>query len=1482
MPSSASRHPARMQVELVVERGELGRRRARPVGAEQRAQLTAQALVLATDLAGHPPDRGTERLQLRRGDPETGHALLLSMPRPAAAPGRNARPAVPICGADPGDLWMNRPIGRCCPQVAPTHARVSPSVRRLPYMRVDLTIRPSDGPDRDVAVVGPPGTRWAELVPLLAASTGAAPAWARWRPLRPDAVLGSRPMIDGAILTDTRPTGEDGSDGPRVEIVGGAGAGEGVRVGREPTTVGRAPASTLVLADPRVSRRHATLAITPTGVTVTDLGSTHGTWVDGRDADPGRPVPFESIVRAGDTFLAVTTPSEAAAATRAGPDGSVLFDRVLRRRPSPDDRIVVLPGALDERQAPRMQWIAAAIPLAAGAALAAVMHSVQLLAFCALSPLAMVVGTIGERVHWRRGRRRTVVQHRRATDAARREIAAALREEARVRRRAHPDPAAVQRIVRSPTGRLWERHRADSDLLEVRIGLGTARSALRVDRGGTDGPAATLGAVPCTLDLRAGAVGVTGPRRVAIARWLLVQLAALVSPADVEFALLVAADGNWTWARWLPHLHGRVATTPAGHDSLVDDLVELAAARRAVTGSPGSAWAGPWLVVMADRPAGDAAARLSALVTGGSSVGLSGVWLVGHAHELPAACVHSVLPADETGVLVRVGSSVVVADLVGRDVAERTARALAPLRDARADPAAVLPERSRLVSLLGEGPPSAADLRARWGRSDGSARTVLGVGATGPVLLDLDRDGPHVLVAGTTGSGKSELLQTIVAGLAALHPPDDITFLLVDYKGGAAFAECADLPHSLGLVTDLDEHLTRRVLASLDSEVRRRERLFAAAGARDLAGYRKGGAVLPRLILVVDEFATLADELPAFVPGLVSIAQRGRSLGLHLVLATQRPAGVVSPEIRANTAIRIALRTTTAADSVDVLDGPDAAAIDRRTPGRACLRIGTTTTVFQTAWAGWPAADTSPPVEVRVVPLDDWRRPLEPATASPVDTDLGRLVRAARGAAHDRAPVRRPWLPPLPTQLPAASLPEPVHPGSVAIGLLDLPREQRQDPLAIDLEAGEALLLVGGPRSGRTTALRTLAHAAARQRPPAALHLHAIDAAGGGLADLAAVPHTGSVASLHDGVELCARLVQRLTEELADRREARSSGRLLPALVLLVDGWEGLVAASEEYDGGRTIERLLGLIRDAAGSATTVAVTGGRGALSPRLAGVVGTRLVLPIGDADACAAAGLDPRTALPRRTPGRAIRTRDGIEAQLATPHPVDPAACGPADPGVTRLRALPRRVALADLPRSPGRLVLGVGGDTAGPLAVDLRTGAGRLVVAGPARSGRSTLLRSVLTQTPPSDALVAAPPRSPVAAVARDLGLDVLEPGDRPPRLPECALLIVDDVEAFTDTPAGDALVEWVHADRSARSVVVAGRADTLAVTFRGLPAELRRSGCGVLLAPGPTDGDVLGVSLPRTRPEPITGRGLLLPDPAWGLGELPLPIQVAAP
>ena len=277
----------------------------------------------------------------------------------------------------------------------------------------------------------------------------------------------------------------------------------------------------------------------------------------------------------------------------------------------------------------------------------------------------------------------------------------------------------------------------------------------------------------------------------------------------------------------------------------------------------------------------------------------------------------------------------VSADGISVELARGLALALAPVRDADARRSEGVADGVTLLDLLDCEEPDGDWVLGRWDAASGLG-AVVGAAAGGSLSVDLRADGPHGLVAGMTGAGKSELLQTLITALAVSHPPNRLAFLLVDYKGGAAFKDCVRLPHTVGLVTDLDAHLTQRALASLNAELQRRERILREAGAKDLADMESQDAdgAPPSLLIVIDEFATLAKEVPDFVDGVVDVAQRGRSLGVHLLLATQRPSGVVSENIRANTNLRIALRVNEAAESSDVIGAPDAARIPRDRPGR--------------------------------------------------------------------------------------------------------------------------------------------------------------------------------------------------------------------------------------------------------------------------------------------------------------------------------------------------------------------------------------------------------------------------------------------------------------------------------------------------------------------------------------------------------------------
>ena len=675
--------------------------------------------------------------------------------------------------------------------------------------------------------------------------------------------------------------------------------------------------------------------------------------------------------------------------------------------------------------------------------------------FALLSPVMLLGSWLSSRRQATRANRSASRRFRRELETFRTSLARAREAEHRRREQVLTDLGEVLRRATQPSTRLWERRPAHEDAMRLRLGSGTVawdppvelpggrRSRGRRGRHG--------GRAPAAVPRRGG----PRPRRGRRHRGRPCRRAG-------------AVHGRW-WCRPRSCTDPPTSTSRSPPSRTVPRPgagrpgcptrampVDAGGTSRPTTRPATGCWRGcsspdrraPTTLLVVDDLAQLTGRRAPAReLLAGHGGPVAGIVLAPTSDRLPASCSVVVELASDLGdgrvrwpARDRVVDEVLVAGL-STDRARDAARALAHLDDPeQADAGAGLPRRVRLLPLLGLSEVTPATVRARWAAA-GSApapATPIGLGEDGPVVLDLHADGPHALVGGTTGSGKSELLRSWVAGMAASTDPDHLVVVLVDYKGGSAFDACARLPHVVGLVTDLDEHLGERALVSLEAELAHRERLLRESGAADLPAYWRDGAPrgpLPRMVVAVDEFATLATELPDFLDALVGIAQRGRSLGVHLVLATQRPRGVVSANVRANTNLRIALRVQDAGDSTDVIDRPDAAALDRTVPGRAYVRRGHgDVALVQTALA------TARPdaARARVVLADlvmgpsSLPRPAAPAPdTSDADgpTDLDRLVAACAEAAADLAPPRRPWLPMLPEQVALDEVLDGRHPG---------------------------------------------------------------------------------------------------------------------------------------------------------------------------------------------------------------------------------------------------------------------------------------------------------------------------------------------------------------------------------------------------------------------------------------------------------------------
>jgi len=917
----------------------------------------------------------------------------------------------------------------------------------------------------------------------------------------------------------------------------------------------------------------------------------------------------------------------------------------------------------------------------------------------------------------------------------------------------------------------------------------------------------------------------------------------------------------------------------------------------------------------------------------GPAVGVYAICLDAEERVLPEEC-RAVVTGDASGLRVQQAENVPVGpirpDVPGLDWCREVASALAPLRPtADADDTAVLPSAVRLLDLLELDPPAPDRIAAGWATRPRSTSAPVGAGLDGPMRLDLVADGPHGLIAGTTGSGKSELLQTVVASFAVANRPDELTFVLVDYKGGSAFAECAALPHTVGMVTDLDAHLVRRALTSLRAELRRREHALATVGARDVDDYlqRRGAdpalPPLPRLVLVIDEFAALVRELPDFVTGLVDIAQRGRSLGIHLVLATQRPSGAVTADIRANTNLRIALRTTDGTESRDIIDVPDAGEIPPRLPGRAYARLGHAAVLpFQSARVGGrrpgPAAGPAAPeiVELRWERLGD---PPQPATVRQdghgAQTDLGALV-AACGEAAVRLGVARtasPWLPPLPPRL---TLDEVGVSGKAVFGLVDLPHQQAREPFCFDLDAAGHLHVVGSARAGRSQTLRSLAYALATAYSCADLHLYGMDFGNGALQALTAFPHTGAVVD-RTQVERLGRLLDRLTGALTARQallgehgvaDLTELRRRVPAadrpahVVVLVDRVEVFDRDFAHHDQGSFVDRMARLLRDGAGAGIHFILAGDRVLGAHRYVATTEDKILLRLNDRADYAGFGVAKATVPEQLPAGRGVRAADGSEVQIALAGG-DPSGAAQAEAlaalgaglrdrdrevptarRAARLEAIPDRLGFDEAweRRPPGTsplwALVGVGGDDLTAVGPDLAV-LPTFAVGGPPRSGRSTALlamaRSLLRAG--SGLVVVSPRPSHLRSLAGndgvvavltdpDVALSTFRDALRQVGQPT-GVVVVDDAEQLVHSELEPDLTALSRGRAGAGwALVVAGDAEALSTGMSGWSAQVRRNRSGALLAPRSVlESELVGARIPH---------GLLGPQPP-GRGHLHL-------
>jgi S-DNA-T family DNA segregation ATPase FtsK/SpoIIIE len=919
----------------------------------------------------------------------------------------------------------------------------------------------------------------------------------------------------------------------------------------------------------------------------------------------------------------------------------------------------------------------------------------------------------------------------------------------------HPDPEELWSVVASY--RLWERRRHDPDFCVARIGLGPQALATTLVAPATKSleelePLSALAlrrfiTTYSALPDMPAAMAVNGfshiyvrgnlERATGLVRAVLAQLVIFHAPDDLIVAACVSSRRQpwWEWLKWLPHaLHpsdtdalGRVRLVAPTVARLEEMLQELVGDRPRLGEKQ---FAGPQIVVVVDG--GDLAGS-EHLLTG---AGLEGVTIIDLTNPPPRALDRAavVLDPDENLVSTTMDGETELGrpDYLGPVEAEMLARQLSPLR---------LPEDGQgeaatnvvlgFTDLMDIGDPTVFDpartwiprpnrerLRVRFGvRPDGSS-----------VELDLkeaaqDGMGPHGLLVGATGSGKSELLRTLVLGLAVRNSPSSLNFVLVDFKGGAAFAKLDRLPHTSAVITNLRDELTLvdRMTESLEGELLRRQELLKRAGnfssLHDYERARASGAQLPEvpaLLIVCDEFSELLSEKQDFIDMFVKIGRIGRALGVHLLLASQKLEEGRLRGLDVHLSYRIGLRTFSAVESRVVLGVGDAYELPSA-PGHGFLKFGTESmTRFRAAYvsgthraakkaaagrargavelrdytSGYAVPDADLTIDLSAaVPADD-----EAVGVSVLDILVDRM--------HGRGtPAHQVWLPPLKESVPLDSLlPLATDTGRgftvpanselhgalrAVVGLQDRPLEQRRDRLVLDLSAGDGhAVVVGGPQSGKSTLLRTLIASLALTHTPLQVQFYCLDFGGGALGALRGLPHVGGVADRRDGSAV-RRTIADVTQVLRDREERFTEHGIdgMPAyrrawheglfgddpygdVFLVVDGW---LTLRNEFDGLE--EKITDLATRGLSYGVHVVASCARWFdLRPGIRDLFGTRLELRLGDhGDSF----LNRKAAVnvPKNAPGRGI-VDTGHQVMIGLPRVDGSARADDLSTGVTQL--------------------------------------------------------------------------------------------------------------------------------------------------------------------------------------------------------------------
>ena len=888
-------------------------------------------------------------------------------------------------------------------------------------------------------------------------------------------------------------------------------------------------------------------------------------------------------------------------------------------------------------------------------------------------------------------------------------------------------------LVESYNHRIYEKTPLHFDFLYYRLGLGKIPTSYDLkygqqERSGKKDALEEEGYalysrhkkipdMPIPANLSHGPVGYIGPRNLVLEQLqlLVMQLATFHSYHDVQFITILPEEEKeqWSWMRWLPHaklqelnVRGFVYNQRT-RDQVLNSLNQILKLRRSqkeeASHKESTLFHPHYVVLVTDEKLILDHIIMEFFTEDPTELGCSLIFVEDVMSSL-SENIQTVINIKDrnTGQLVMEEGVLKETDFrldhfpADYDK-ERIARTLAPLNHLQ-NLKSSIPDSVTFMEMYGAETFEDLQVSSRWKKNAPYKSLAVPIGLRGQddlVQLNLHEKahGPHGLIAGTTGSGKSETIQSYILSLAVNFHPHDVAFLLIDYKGGGMANLFKNLPHLLGTITNLDGVQSMRALASINAEIHRRERLFGEFEVNHINQYQKkfknGEATepLPHLFIISDEFAELKVNQPDFIKKLVSIARVGRSLGVHLILATQKPSGVVDDQIWSNSRFKIALKVADRSDSNEMLHTPDAAEITQT--GRAYLQVGNNEVyeLFQSAWSG---ADYQPEKDDMGIEdhtiylinelgqyeiLNEDLSGLEDADEiKEVPTELDAIVHNIHLLCEEQEipPVPQPWLPPLKERIALEEL-EEVQPAiawaqekslSILLGMADIPQAQKQEAVSINLAKDGHVLLYGSPGTGKTTFLQSVGMDLARKFSPKDLTMYLMDFGTNGLAPLSKLPQVADTMLL-DQTEKISKFVRIMEKELNRRKKLladygvgtlelyrQASGQEEPAIVILLDSYE---AFKEEAYEAELFKLLVRISREGLSIGVHLLMTAGRQSnLRAQLYSNFKHQLSLPQNEAsEVRTIVGSTPLAMTMEDIKGRALMKREEVDViQLALP--------------------------------------------------------------------------------------------------------------------------------------------------------------------------------------------------------------------------------------